>query len=343
MRHTLPVVLIDKPFTVNQDIKVLVPREEDGCTPRFVQHSLTHRENELLARLVKSGTTVESVDWPTFHAIELDWPPSQERSRITKILDTLDEAIREAEAVIAKLRQVKAGLLHDLLTRGLDEHGHLRDPIRHPDQFQNSPLGLIPKAWRYRPIADHVASSAFGPRFAGEAYHDQGNVATMRTTDMDDEGNLDLPAMPLANLALSQFEKHLLQANDVLVSRSGTCGITAVFEGFTKPVLPGAFLIRFRLKADLLPQFLRAALNWQPNRQRLLLRAEGGVQKNLRTESISGLSLGFPEPDEQAAILKVLAAQDASLQTENEKLNKLQKLKSGLSHDLLTGSKRVKI
>ena len=66
------------------------------------------------------------------------------------MLDTVDEAIAKTEAVIAKLRQVRAGLLHDLLTRGLDPHGQLRDPIAHPEQFQDSPLGQIPKEWEVR-------------------------------------------------------------------------------------------------------------------------------------------------------------------------------------------------
>jgi hypothetical protein len=39
------------------------------------------------------------------------------------VLDTVDEAIAKTEAVIAKLKQVRAGLLHDLLTRSLDENG----------------------------------------------------------------------------------------------------------------------------------------------------------------------------------------------------------------------------
>ena len=55
------------------------------------------------------------------------------------------EGHARALSLIAKLRQVRAGLLHDLLTRGLDPHGQLRDPIAHPEQFQPSPLGQIPK------------------------------------------------------------------------------------------------------------------------------------------------------------------------------------------------------
>ena len=38
-------------------------------------------------------------------------------------------------------------MLHDLLSYGLDEHGQLRDPVAHPEQFKDSPLGLIPREW----------------------------------------------------------------------------------------------------------------------------------------------------------------------------------------------------
>jgi type I restriction enzyme S subunit len=80
-------------------------------------------------------------------AIQLRMPPKPEQDFIAAVLDTVDEAIAKTEAVIAKLKQVRAGLLHDLLTRGLDEHGQLRDPIVHPEQFQDSLLGQIPREW----------------------------------------------------------------------------------------------------------------------------------------------------------------------------------------------------
>ena len=56
------------------------------------------------------------------------------------MLDTVDEAIAKTEAVIAKLKQVRAGMLHDLLTRGLDEHGGSAILSLHPEQFHDSPL-----------------------------------------------------------------------------------------------------------------------------------------------------------------------------------------------------------
>ncbi len=64
------------------------------------------------------------------------------------VLDTLDTAIHETEAIIAKLKAVKQGLLHDLLTRGIDANGELRPPqAEAPHLYKQSPLGWIPKEW----------------------------------------------------------------------------------------------------------------------------------------------------------------------------------------------------
>ena len=57
-------------------------------------------------------------------------------------------AIRSTERLIAKLEQVRQGLLHDLLTRGVDESGRLRDP----DRLRATPFGLVPMEWAVGPL-----------------------------------------------------------------------------------------------------------------------------------------------------------------------------------------------
>ncbi len=74
-------------------------------------------------------------------------PNTDEQRRIAQILDTIDAQIQETEQLITKLKQMKAGLLHDLLTRGIDEHGEMRDPVAHPEQFKDSVLERIPREW----------------------------------------------------------------------------------------------------------------------------------------------------------------------------------------------------
>src|SRR5690606_28997388 len=80
-------------------------------------------------------------------AIEVPDDLAEQRA-IAQILDTLDTAIRETEALIGKLKAVKQGLLHDLLTRGIDANGELRPPQSEaPQLYKESPLGWIPRGW----------------------------------------------------------------------------------------------------------------------------------------------------------------------------------------------------
>jgi type I restriction enzyme S subunit len=49
-----------------------------------------------------------------------------EQTEIAAILSTVDRAIEQTETLIAKQQRIKTGLMHDLLTRGIDEQGNTR-------------------------------------------------------------------------------------------------------------------------------------------------------------------------------------------------------------------------
>ena len=82
--------------------------------------------------------------------------PRTEQTRIAKILLTVDRAIDQTKALITKQKRIKIGLMQDLLTRGIDEHGNLRTGQIHKfkdslslfavtenQEWQTTPLGEI--------------------------------------------------------------------------------------------------------------------------------------------------------------------------------------------------------
>src|SRR6266496_5370514 len=93
------------------------------------------------------GGTRAKLNQSELRTIELALPPLSEQHCIVTILDSIDSQIHLTEQLIAKLKLQREGLLHDLLTRGLDEHGQLRDPVAHPELFKDSVLGRIPNEW----------------------------------------------------------------------------------------------------------------------------------------------------------------------------------------------------
>ncbi len=150
-------------------------------------------------------------------------PLIAEQSRIAGVLDTVDESIAKTQAVIAKLRQVRAGLLQDLLTRGLDKNGQLRCPIAHPDQFQPSPIGQIPKPWEVKALGSCVSSEiTYGIVQAGP--HIEHGVPYIRTGDMNGDCLVADQMLRTSPEIAAQFRRSRVQTGEIVCAIRATVG-----------------------------------------------------------------------------------------------------------------------
>jgi len=165
------------------------------------------------------------------------------------------------------------------------------------------------------------AHSAFGPRFSSDDYAFDGNVATLRTTDISADGRIEYATMPIARLDLDRFSQHVLQKDDMVITRTGRVGTTAVFTEFKLPVLPGAFLIRFRLNRSIAdPRFYCYFFNSREGQSLIASVATGSVQQNLNITALHGLDVPLPPLAEQKAIAAVLGALDDKIEL-NRRMN----------------------
>jgi type I restriction enzyme S subunit len=178
--------------------------------------------------------------------------------------------------------------------------------------------------WRSVPLKEIVEHSAFGPRFSGELYSESGNIATLRTTDLSPHGQISYESMPLAQIDENQFANHFLRKGDLVISRSGRIGTTAVFEGFELPVLPGAFLIRFRLRETAEPRFYRYFFNSSVGRPLILSVARGAAQQNINISNVERLSVPLPPMREQAAIVSIISSYDDLIENNRRRIALLE-------------------
>jgi type I restriction enzyme S subunit len=176
--------------------------------------------------------------------------------------------------------------------------------------------------WPLSRFADLCEHSAFGPRFSSDEYAPGGNVACLRTTDVDSSGRINLATMPLARLDLARFRNHLLQRGDLIITRTGAyLGKAAVFEDFRLPVLPGAFSIRFRIKRSVAdPYFLRYYFNSQEGQAAITSIRTGSAQPNVNIPNLHSLRIPVPPLTLQKAIVGVLAALDDKIEL-NRRMN----------------------
>ena len=343
LRRLFPVAAASVPFTVNQDLKVLQPGPTFDA--RFAFHTLRAAAPTVVATAVKSGTTVESVDPTLFFSIRVFGPPLPEQRKIAEVLDTLDEAIRKTEQIIAKLKQVKQGLLHDLLTRGIDHNGELRDPDRHPEQFKDSELGRIPKEWEVATLVSRIDVKGGKRLPAGHDYRATPGACRYlrvldfyrRTVQWDD-------VLFLEESTFQALQRYEVRPGDLIISIAGSLG----FAGEYAPPLGFGRAILTENAARLIPRvelnrgFVVAQINSSLVQSQIAVEmgVGGGVPK-LALFRIESLMLRWPSLDEQAEISKRLSAIDSRAQHEAGTLAKLALQKKGLMEDLLTGKVRV--
>lgn len=273
-----------------------------------------------------------AIPFKVLSKLPIHFPPLKEQQKIAEILSSADEAIERTEAIIKQMEIVKKGLMQLLLTKGI---GYT--------EFKHTEIGEVPESWEISNLGEVTQESAFGPRFSSSNYNNLGNYALLRTTDIDKNWNINYNSMPLAELPEERFTHHELKYNDLLISRSGTCGVVCIFKGFHKKVIPGAFLIRFRLNMKVIPEFLRLYMMSIKGQYDIQQMASGGVQKNLSGANLKKLLIPLPPLAEQGNIVTYISSFESKQNIENDKLNKLVTLKNSLMQSLLTGKVRVNL
>ena len=335
------------PLYHGMNLMLLRPNRE-YVDPDFLFLLLSSEHARAYARReCKSAINQASLGQGEIKVLPVTLPPLYEQHCIAEILDTLDEAIQKTEQLIAKLKQIKQGLLHDLLTRGIDENGQLRDPIAHPEQFKDSVLGRIPLEWdvpRIRDIAVYVGSGVT-PRGGSEVYRSEG-VLFLRSQNIHFDGlHLDDVAY-IDSRTHEQMSRSEVFPHDVLINITGASigRCCAVPEGIG-PTNVNQHVCAIRTaeprKED--AKYFASVLTSYIGQSQIDRLNAGGNREGLNYEQLRSFSVPWPRQDERKRIAEVISAHDKRLSDEEEYLQKLGLEKKGLMHDLLTGKVRVNI
>lgn len=342
LAHTFPVCIAKRRVAFNQDVKALfVAAQHDG---RFLAHWLAGNEHRMLGLVSEATHGTKKIELPLLLGQRLACPPLPEQRAIAAVLDTIDDAIQKTEQIIAKLQQVKQGLLHDLLTRGIDDNGELRDPERHPEQFQDSPLGRIPRGWEVLPIGS-VGEVRLGKQKTPDARPSPWTRPYLRVVNIFDD-RLDLRDVNEMNFSPSEFNRYALRYGDVLLTEGDLAsahnvGRTAVFRDEIPHCCFQNSLLRFRVGEDDLPDFFHYAFSHLRVCGRFARATMSTTVFHLSAGRLSPLPIMRPPLEEQRLIAERLLLVDKHLHVERSSQDKQLALVRALSDDLLTGRVRT--
>lgn len=333
------------PMAINQDVKAIFPAP--GVSPAYLLKLLQFIQPKAEAQAV--GSTVKGIRIQDYLDIKTPIADTDAQPFIACILDTLDTAIHETEAIIAKLRAVKQGLLHDLLTRGIDANGELRPPQSEaPHLYKQSPLGWIPKEWEVRPLSSCIASLDAGVSVNSEDRpHGASEIGVLKTSALS-QGVFHPDQNKTVVAKEVRLAREPVEGDSILVSRMNTPQLVGascyVAEPWPTLFLPDRIWQLKKTAPDSVHmRWLSYVFLTSNFRAYVEVHATGtsGSMKNLPKSRLREMPVAFPNLDEQMLIAGCLAKADDVVTSEAMQLEKLTAEKSGLMDDLLTGRVRV--
>lgn len=325
-----------------------VIRSGAELNPRFLYHFVFSELAAEQIRRLEVGSSYPAINETDVRRLEIPHPNIGQQRRIAEILDTLDDAIQKTEQLIAKLKQIKQGLLHDLLTRGIDENGQLRDPITHPELFKDSVLGRIPASWNILGVGDVLEGVI---DFRGR---------TPKKLGMDWGGG-NIPALSANNVEMGQinlsketyygsekiYSKWMSSGDaacgDVVMTLEAPLGNIAQIPDDRRYILSQRTIL-LKTRSDLVDNdFLRHQLMSDQFQRALVRESTGTTAAGIQRAKLVRLAIKVPPVKEQRMIADRMQAADEELGREEKFAAKLSALKKGLMRDLLTGTVRVQV
>ncbi len=327
-----------QPFWPVDTTYAVLPKQ--GVDVGWLYYSLARFD---LTRL-NEATGVPSISRDWLYKVSLGDADYRTQHRIAEILSTVDEAIAQTEALIAKTQQIKTGLMHDLFTRGLAHDGQLRPPPEEaPGLYKESLLGWIPKEWEVVDIRRLAALVTSGSR-GWSAYYAKSGSIFLRSQNVR-MGYLDLDdCQHVAPPQGSEGQRTKLRANDLLVTITGNSvgNVAFVPQDWTKVAFVSQHVGLVRLHEPELAEF---AMNYfapgSPGNRQLSDAQYGQSKPGLNLDNLRDLRLPLPSTNEREAIVERLSGTRTRIEGELTYARLMEELKQGLMHDLLTGRVRV--
>ncbi|NUZ07667.1 restriction endonuclease subunit S [Piscinibacter koreensis] len=292
-----------------------------------------------------TGSTRYGLSNRTLAETPIRLAPLQQQKRIAAILTGLDNAIGATEALIEKHQQIKAGLMHDLFTRGMLPDGSLRPSITEdPFRFERTEVGDVPRDWRVFRLSECVEVVDPNPSHRYPPPTVDG-IPIASTENFVGEDGIDLSHA--SRVPLSTFREQNVRCRfsrtDVVFARKGQIGLARRYGDEPKVFSHTVVLLKplgGRCHASWLLWAARSS--WVLKYIDRTMNSNSGVP-TLGVAFIKDVPLPFPPFGEQELIASRLDAASETIGALEGSLQKLRYQKLGLMQDLLTGRVLVKL
>ena len=327
LRNFLPVAKILCNLTINQDIKAII--SHPSVNPDYITQLLIGNGQRILATCLKSGTTVESIEYIWLKSFRILLPPLPEQTAIATTLSDVDSLISSLDALISKKKQIKQGAMQELLS------GKRRLPGFSGEWEVVTLFKLAEGKKEYFNDGDWIESEHITTD--GIRFIQTGNIGVGYFIEKHDRKYISEKSF--ASLSCKE-----INLGDLLICRlADPAGRACVLPDIGESkVVTSVDVTIFRAPPSSANRVYLALLfstsNWFKS---ISDRSGGTTHKRIARGALGKISITLPPLPEQQAIAAILSDMDAEITTLETRRDKTKLLKQGMMQELLTGRIRL--
>ncbi len=304
--------------------------------PRFLYYYLTTKPfTNYLARIADSHTSA----YPSFNPdvienSELILPSEVEQKVIASILGALDDKIELNRKMNETLEAMARAIFKSWFV-GFDPI----PGIGPHKEWQDSPLGKIPKGWRVGTLSELCEKPQYG--FTASAKDYPIGKKFLRITDINKQPWIDWTTVPYCEITPEQFEQYRVKTGDILIARMADPGHSMLIEEGADAVF-ASYLIRFRpIKLEYsryLQYWLRSSEYWDL----VNARSAGTTRVSLNAQVLGAFQLVVPSENVAVTFQNAIDTIRSKVNSNVKESNTLASIRDALLPKLLSGEIRVK-
>ena len=305
LRHTLPLSILEKPATVNQDLKTISPHIQE--LSEYLYIVIKANERFILKEYHKDGTTVDSIDFDKFRCLPIPLAPFAEQKHIiveTKRWFALIDQMEQCKLALPEaIKQAKNKILD------LAIHGKLvpQDPNDEPASEllkRINPKAEITCDNGHYPVGwiDVILGDIFYHN-TGKALNSSNKEGVLRnylTTSNVYWNQFDLSLVKQMPFRDNELEKCTVQKGDLLVCEGGDVGRSAIWN-FDYNICIQNHIHRLRPKGDLNVSFYYYVLRFLKKHNRIGGKGIGLL--GLSSNELHKIGMPLPPRKEQDRIV----------------------------------------
>lgn len=248
-------------------------RTSEDLLPDFAVRYLRSPAIYIRAAQLAAGANLPRLSAAAFDRLPIPLPPLPEQQRIVDMLKQAEEVANAQRSISDQIDRLVRTAYWEYFGDWYTADG-LIDPVR---------------------ISDYVADSQYG---VSEAMGETGTHAVLRMNSMTASGWLDLTDLKYAPLSKKDIESTILHDGDLLFNRTNSrelVGKCAIWRPVKGEFSFASYLVRLRLKPEMLPEFLWATLNSAYGKYRLLNSAKQAVSMaNVSPTDLGRITVPLP-------------------------------------------------